>query len=126
MSQGLPLTDLDRSPWLAALRSLIDTLEEKGESAVLACSALKKTYRDELRSAAEDVVFVYLKGDFNTLHSRLKAREKHYMKEDMLASQFEALEEPEDALVMDVRQTPEDIVALIAENYDAFSSRYNP
>ena len=126
MALGQPLTDLDRWPWLAALRSLIVTLEGKGESAVLACSALKKAYRDILRSAAEEMVFVHLKGDLDTLRSRLKAREKHFMKEDLLASQFEALEEPDYALVVDIRQTPEEIVALITENYHAFTSGFNP
>ena len=113
MAQGEPLTDQDRAPWLAALRDLMAAIERKEGDAVLACSALKRAYRDLLRSAGKEVTFIYLKGDFETLRSRLEARKEHYMKAGMLASQFEALEEPHNALNVDIDGTPEDIVAVI-------------
>ena len=113
MAQGEPLTDQDRAPWLAALHDLMAAIERKEGDAVLACSALKRAYRDHLRRAGEDVTFVYLKGDLGTLRSRLEAREDHYMKAGMLTSQIEVLEEPHNALYVDIDRTPEEIVAQI-------------
>lgn len=113
MARGEPLTDADRAPWLDALRRLIEAWLATGESAILGCSALKDTYRDRLLDDHPAVHVVYLKGDFATIQKRMSYRQGHFMKAAMLESQFAALEEPEGALVVDIRQTPEEIVAAI-------------
>ncbi len=112
MRDGIPLTDADRAPWLEALRTLISSWIAAGTNAVLACSALKWTYRERLRIGPE-VRVVYLKGTPELLRQRLHARTGHYMTERMLQSQLEALEEPEDAVVVEVDQPPAEIVAAI-------------
>jgi len=112
MRQGIPLTDADRAPWLATLRQLIEGWMAAGSSAVLACSALKESYREELRVGRE-VRFVYLKAAPEVLAKRLRVRAGHYMKAGMLESQLEALEEPPDALVVDVSGTIEESVGKI-------------
>ena len=101
MAAGIPLTDADRWPWLDRLRDELIAIEERGENAVLACSALKAAYRARLQQA-NDVHFVYLKGDRSTIASRLALRDGHYMPASLLESQFAALEEPRDAIVVDV------------------------
>lgn len=112
MSRGVPLTDADRMPWLDAMRDAIAKWSAANENVVLACSALKLSYRERL-SAGGDIRIVYLKGNFDLIHSRLAARAGHFMRPDMLASQFADLEEPEGAIVIDVSSTPDDIVAEI-------------
>ena len=112
MRAGIPLTDDDRWPWLAALRAAMDRWNAAGESRVVACSALRQVYRDVL-SPRRDVVFVYLKGSHAVIERRLKARQGHYMNPALLDSQFATLEEPQDALVVDVDRSPEAIVAEI-------------
>lgn len=112
MRHGIPLTDADRAPWLATLRELIEGWMAAGSSAVLACSALKESYREELRVGPE-VRFVYLKAAPEVLAKRLRVRAGHYMKAGMLESQLEALEEPPDALVVDVSGTIEESVGKI-------------
>jgi len=104
MSRGLPLTDADREPWLDRLHNLIREQLARGETAVLACSALKKQYREHLRQGNDSVQFVYLRGDFDLIWQRLKTRRGHYMKADLLRSQFRALEEPgtDEAIIVDV------------------------
>jgi gluconokinase len=104
MSHGIPLTDEDRAPWLATLHQLIVDWISGGVSAVLACSALKRAYRDEL-GVRPEVRILYLKADPEVLRMRLHNREGHYMKEGMLASQLATLEEPDDAVVVDVNGT---------------------
>jgi len=95
MSQGMPLDDRDRAPWLEAIRQKIVEIQAAGHSAVVACSALKQSYRDILRGNQDQGLhFVYLKGSPKTLKQRLINREGHFMKADMLDSQFAALEEP--------------------------------
>ncbi len=113
MSRGVPLTDEDRGPWLAALRAVVDRAIEKGESAVLACSALKASYREILRGDHAGVVFVYLKADPLEIAERLEHRAGHYAKRDLLPSQIATLEEPADAVTVDASRTPEEIVAEI-------------
>lgn len=112
MSRGIPLTDADREPWLRAMREAVADWTESGQSVVLACSALKRRYREQL-SGLYAMKIVYLKGEFDLLHSRLAERRGHFMKSEMLASQFLDLEEPEDAIVVDVSRSPEEIVADI-------------
>jgi carbohydrate kinase, thermoresistant glucokinase family len=102
MANGIPLNDLDRAPWLNALHSLISTSLRENRPAVLACSALKESYRQRLFEDNDGVQVVYLKGSYDLLWSRLSHRKDHYMKPQMLQSQFESLEEPENALTVDV------------------------
>jgi gluconokinase len=104
MSNGIPLNDEDRLPWLETLSELVSEKNEAGENLVLACSALKKSYRRNLRSTNEDLQFVYLEGDFDLIWSRMQNRADHYMKPEMLRSQFEALEIPEDTLKVNIKQ----------------------
>ena len=113
MSRGTPLSDEDRWPWLAELRKLIDQLIGQGQDAVLACSALKRSYRDRLQGDAAQVAFVYLKGDYGTVWERLSARPGHFMRAGMLESQFQTLEEPDDATIVDISQEPGVIVREI-------------
>ena len=112
MRRGVPLDDADRWPWLEALRDLIGGCLARGESAVLACSALKESYRKVL-SVDGRVVFVHLKGDYEVIASRLRARGGHFMNPGLLGSQFDALEEPTDAMHVAVSASPDDIVKEI-------------
>src|SRR5277367_6571870 len=112
MRQGIPLTDADRAPWLETLRSLITTWIDAKKNSVLACSALKRVYRAELQIAPE-VRFVYLKATPQLLHQRLRARQGHYMTEQMLQGQLATLEEPEQAVAIDVDRPPAEIVKEI-------------
>ena len=112
MRNGIPLTDADRAPWLETLHTLIAGWIGSGKSAVLACSALKRAYRESLQVAPE-VRILYLKGTPQLLQQRLRSRRGHYMTERMLASQLAALEEPEGAVVVNVDRSPIEIVAEI-------------
>lgn len=113
MSRGLPLTDEDRWPWLEELRDHIAALAAEGRSAVVACSALKAAYRDLLLAGSDDARIVYLKASHDLIDARLRSRHAHFFDPGLLASQFETLEEPEDVIVVDVRQPPERLVAEI-------------
>jgi gluconokinase len=112
MSRGIPLTDVDRDPWLAAIHVRIRDAYERGQDLVVACSALKEQYRRTLAGNVP-VTWVYLKGSPDLIRSRLKDRLRHFMKVDMLASQLDALEEPSDALVVDISLPPSAIVERI-------------
>lgn len=101
MSHGIALTDDDRWPWLAAVRRLVEECLAKGRSAVLACSALKQTYRDEIVADPARVRLVYLKVPQETIADRLAHRTGHFFDPHLLRSQFETLEEPADALTID-------------------------
>ena len=113
MRRGIPLDDADRQPWLQALSAEIDRWLAAGKTVVLACSALKQSYRDILAKGRPDVRFVYLKGDEALLRSRLEKRRGHYMPATLLASQIAALEEPAGAITVDIEGTPEAIAAAI-------------
>jgi gluconokinase len=116
MAAGIPLNDQDRALWLAILHDLIAKYQEANQSILLACSALKQTYRDRLAEGNPGTVFVFLKGDFDLIFDRMQERHGHYMKAEMLRSQFEILEEPAEALTIDIRQSVDTIVnALIAQ-----------
>ena len=112
MRHGIPLTDADRAPWLQALRTLISGWLTARKNAVLACSALKQSYRDSLRVSPE-VCIVYLKVSTPVLHQRLRERHGHFMTEAMLQSQLADLEEPENAVIIDADATPAAIVSQI-------------
>jgi gluconokinase len=113
MAAGVPLDDADRAPWLAALRQWIDAELAAGRDAVLACSALKASYRAQLVADPERVQVVFLTGEPDLLEARLKGRQGHYMKAGMLASQLATLEPPRDALTIDVSPAPPEIVRQI-------------
>lgn len=113
MARGEPLDDADRAPWLDRLHALIARRLAGNEPAVLACSALKGTYRQRLLAGNPGATIVYLKGDYDLIHSRLKRREGHYMPPALLRSQFAALEPPGDVLTVDVAQPPAAIVRRI-------------
>lgn len=112
MRAGRPLDDADRAPWLERLRQLVRDSLERGDRAVLACSALRESYRRYLLTD-ERVRLVYLKGDAGLLRERLRARRGHFMKPEMLDSQLAALEEPAEGLHLDISATEEEIVGAI-------------
>jgi gluconokinase len=113
MRKGMPLTDADRAPWLAALHALAAGALDRREPLVIACSALKQRYRDRLRDGLRPIRFVYLKADAATLRARLSHRAGHFAGPSLLDSQLAALEEPSDALTLDATQTPAAIVEQI-------------
>ena len=110
MAAGTPLDDTDRAGWLAVLAGLIRDGLARGDSGVIACSALKEKYRDEPAGGSAAVHFVYLKGSFDLIWERMLRRQNHYMKASMLQSQFATLEEPEGVLTCDITPPPEQIV----------------
>ena len=116
MRRGEPLTDDDRTPWLDTLRrQVVEPSLHAGQSAILACSALKASYLDRLGANEPGVNLIYLKGDYAMIHERLECRSGHFMSAEMLASQFNDLEEPADALIVDISPAPESIVEAIVE-----------
>lgn len=116
MSQGIPLNDEDRAGWLAALADLIRGSLSQGKPGVLACSALKQKYRDQLCVDPAQVKFIYLKGSYELIKARMLARPGHYMKPGMLDSQFATLEEPQNALTVDIGQSPQQILEFIKQS----------
>ena len=114
MSQKIPLTDEDRWPWLSNLREHILATRSHASWHVVACSALKRTYRDLLRGddTQKELQFIYLKGSRELIASRLNARRGHFFKPELLDSQFAALEEPavDEAIAVDISGSPEEIV----------------
>jgi gluconokinase len=115
MRHGIPLTDEDRAGWLVAMHAELVKRNAAGENIVLACSALKQKYRDEI-GAGLDMKVVYLKGDYATMAKHIAARHGHFAGEGILAGQFRDLEEPKDAIVMDVTKPLKVIVAEIVKN----------
>jgi gluconokinase len=113
MRQGIPLDDADRRPWLEALAAEIGNWLDAGRTVVLACSALKRSYRAILRGGRAGVRFVHLKGNAALLRARLAERRGHYMPASLLDSQLATLEEPQDAIVVAIDQPLAEIVARI-------------
>jgi len=114
---GIPLDDADRAPWLRSLREAMDQWLAEHRNMVLACSALKKSYRDQLCVSGE-VRLVYLKGSYDLIYQRLRHRHGHFANEQLLASQFADLEQPENAITVDIDHSPEEIVAEIVGKLD--------
>jgi gluconokinase len=112
MSRGIPLSDDDRIPWLSSIREAMLQWDARHRNAVLACSALKRGYREQLQINS-NVKLVYLKGSYELLRERLHSRKGHYAGEQILAGQFADLEEPTDAITVDAAQSPEQIVTEI-------------
>ena len=112
MSRGIPLTDADRVPWLSAIHVAMLDAAARGQDLVVGCSALKKQYRQVLARGVS-TRWVFLKASPVLIRSRLSARKDHFMKVDMLDSQFDALEEPSEAIVVDAGEPPTAIVERI-------------
>src|SRR6266851_4632989 len=113
IGRGIALNDADRAPWLAAMREAILRWNADGKNVVLACSALKSSYRDQLR--AGPVRFVYLKGDYELIRERLRKRHGHFASESILRGQFQDLEEPQGAITVEIVKEPSGIVSEIVE-----------
>lgn len=112
MAAGIPLTDEDRAPWLQSIHDVMEGWRTQQESGIVASSALKEKYRQMLLTSPE-MKLVYLRGSYDLIYSRMQHRPGHYMKPEMLQSQCAALEEPKDAVVVDISQSPEQIVSEI-------------
>jgi len=121
MASGFPLNDTDRYPWLAKLHDMIGEHLERGEPAVVACSALKKKYRRQLHKGNDGLQFVYLRGSFELILLRMTGRQGHYMKAEMLRSQFNTLEEPDsyEALIIDIENDVDSMVEIILAGSDS-------
>ncbi|KGD79506.1 gluconate kinase [Tatumella morbirosei] len=119
MADGHPLNDQDRQPWLQAINDAAFAMQRTQAVSLIVCSSLKKSYRDILREGNSNLKFVYLKGDFDTIESRLKARKGHFFKPAMLVTQFATLEEPTedetDVLTVDIRQSLDEVVAATVD-----------
>ncbi|MFW1761169.1 gluconokinase [Acinetobacter calcoaceticus] len=117
MSQGIPLTDEDRMPWLQAIRKAIEEKQQAGETAVFTCSSLKRVYRDILRGHDQNVQFLYLKGSYELLKQRLAERAGHFFDPSLLQTQLDTLEEPDvhEAITIDIALTPEQIVVQVMQ-----------
>jgi carbohydrate kinase (thermoresistant glucokinase family) len=116
MHGGTPLTDADRLPWLRKIAAEIDGWRARGESGVLTCSALKRTYRDIIVGDRAEVTLVYLKGSYDLIRRRMEARHEHFMPLTLLDSQFATLQEPtadEHPVTVEVGARPTEIVAAI-------------
>jgi carbohydrate kinase (thermoresistant glucokinase family) len=116
MRRGVPLTDADRMPWLRRIADEIDGWRARGESGVLTCSALKRSYRDIIIGNRKDVSLVYLRGSHDLIHQRMVARHEHFMPVALLDSQFQALEEPspdERPIIVDAGRRPAEIASEV-------------
>jgi gluconokinase len=118
MAKGFPLNDADRAPWLDRLHDLIAQSLAEERPAVLACSALKQAYRDRLLAGNARTGLVYLRGDYELIWERMRNRQNHYMGAEMLRSQFDDLEEPAGALVVNIEDDVNQIVGAIIEAFD--------
>lgn len=118
MKQGIALNDKDRKEWLKRLRHRILKLVLDNTSAIIACSALKKAYRHYLLVDEKAVIFVYLKGNYNLILHRIEIRQGHFMKANLLPSQFSALEEPVDVLTVNITKSPAVIANIIAQKLE--------
>ena len=112
MEAGHPLNDEDRKDWLQQINFLAIE-QQRAAGAIIACSALKEKYRDILNEGVHKPYFVFLDGSFELIQERMKKRKEHFMPADLLSSQFEILETPDDALTIDISKSPEEIVAVI-------------
>ncbi|CAE12792.1 thermoresistant gluconokinase [Photorhabdus laumondii subsp. laumondii TTO1] len=114
MAEGYALNDEDREPWLKSLNHAIFAMQRTNPISLIVCSALKKHYRDILRDNNKNLSFLYMKGDFDLIKSRLKARKDHFFKSQMLVSQFEVLEEPgsdeQDVYLVDIRSSLDEVI----------------
>jgi len=124
MKIGVPLNDADRTPWLETLRNLIRSCLDQTENAVLACSALKESYRGFLL-IDESVKLIHLKGDYGLIQERLNKRRGHYMNPKLLDSQFDTLEEPGGDVEIDFSSSPEEIVKIIKRRLGLLENQWS-
>lgn len=113
MKEGMPLNDEDRFPWLERINDAVFSLNHKNEGGVIVCSALKKTYRDQIRQNNNNLIFFFLKGSFELIKDRMAKREGHFMKVAMLESQFQTLEMPtneSDVLTIDIEGSIKEVL----------------
>lgn len=118
MAAGIPLSDSDRARWLASLRNLLFSTLKAQHHPVLACSALKEPYRAQLLYGNPGIEIIFLKGSYHLIWARMSARKDHYMKPEMLKSQFDILEPPKDALILDIDLSVESMIEKIFLMYD--------
>jgi len=118
MTAGIPLSDSDRGTWLAALHHQLLSMLRVDRHPVLACSALKEAYRAQLLEGLEGMAIIYLKGSYDLIWRRMSTRERHYMKPRMLQSQFDILEEPKDAVVLDVEMPVKHMIDAITIDFE--------
>ena len=120
MRAGIPLSDADRWPWLDAIADWIDAARAKGRPCVVTCSALKRAYRERLARGHDDIRFVHLRGDYDTIASRMSERSGHYMPASLLRSQFDALQEPgaeENPVILSIEERPEVLVEKLVATF---------
>lgn len=118
MESGIALTDEDRWPWLEAIAAELNTIDAAGGNALLACSALRRVYRDRLRMGTGDLCLVHLHGDTDIIAERIKSRTGHYMPPSLLKSQLDTLESPEpdeDAITIDIARPVSEIAAAVIQ-----------
>lgn len=118
MRSGVPLDDADRAPWLETLNQLLADQIQAGNNPVLACSALKKSYRNKLLSGGLKVTLIYLRGNYEEILERIESRENHFMPASLLRSQFDALEEPADAWIYEISRPVEEIVEAVVSRLE--------
>ncbi|OEE59965.1 gluconokinase [Enterovibrio norvegicus] len=128
MSSGEPLNDDDRKPWLERIRDAAYSLESKNEHGVIVCSALKKKYRDQIREGNSNVTFLFLDGDFELIMARMRTRKGHFMKENMVKSQFETLDRPDNepqtivvSINCDIQSVVEHAAQAVLERNEVFA-----
>ncbi len=130
MAAGHALNDEDRKPWLESLNDAIFAMQRTNQVALIVCSALKKEYRDILREGNKNLTFLYLKGDFDLIESRLKARKGHFFKPEMLVSQFQTLQEPgleeSDVNAIDISVPLDEVIINTSELIKKIISGGNP
>lgn len=124
MASGTPLNDDDRFPWLERINDAAFSLEQKSEKGIIVCSALKKKYRDQIRQGNADVKFIFLQGSFELVLERMKQRKGHFMKPEMLQSQFNTLEVPQadepDVIFIDIDGSFEEVVERCVKAVEPF------
>lgn len=129
MASGVPLNDEDRAPWLERISDVFFSLQRRSLSGVIVCSALKKKYRDQIRNGNEGLVFVHLKGSMDTILQRMAARQGHYMKKDMVQSQFDTLEVPgadePDVVTVSIEQPLEQVIADAIAAIEQFEAKHS-
>ena len=114
MRSGIPLNDEDRVPWLKRINDAAFSLEQKNERGIIVCSALKRNYRDLIRDENNNMIFIFLKGEYDVILERMQKRHGHFMKKDMLISQFNTLELPQadekDIITININSTLVDVI----------------
>jgi gluconokinase len=125
MKHGIPLSDQDRAPWLQRLHDELQRQIAEGRSIILACSALKESYRNVLRDEVSPPAFVYLEVDPQTIRDRLQHRTTHFFPKELMESQFAALEKPKDAIIIDARKPLAEVVEQVLQAIAGLAHSWN-